>query len=527
MCISSETDQNHGLVPLWIFLVITSLMLSACSFSIKPLNPNQAVALSSQPAPQLTPDQPAPTPMAAFQPIQPSSGDSSNSDRGQLLSEEGVFLYFTQAGDTLAAVAARFGVQPEMITSDLPLRTPGLLDPGISLRIPVQYVELSRSQSLLPDSEVIYSPSAAGFDVSAYVNQAGGYFSHTQDSLSGELLSGADILARVALDNSINPRLLLAILEYECNCVLGEPERSFENEDILGIDASYGLYHQLVWVAEQLSNGYYGWRSGQLTQLELPGGEIIRLSPMLNAGTVALMTYMAQYEIQKKADRQTWEKRLDPTTGFMELYQRMFEKPWVRAAKVEPLFPPNLTQPKLQFPFEIAAIWSYSGGPHWAWEHSGPLAAIDLAPASAHSGCVPSVEWVTAVADGLVVRSERGAMLQDLDGDGLEQTGWVILYLHVDTARTIKTGDYLHAGDRIGHPSCEGGRATGTHLHLARKFNGEWMTVKDSVPFILDGWIVHAGENPYEGTMTSGGQTCIANSLSPSTSWILRPVGGK
>jgi murein DD-endopeptidase MepM/ murein hydrolase activator NlpD len=524
---TSKTDQNHGLVPLWEYLVITSLMLSACSFSIKPLNPNQAVALSSQAVPQLTPDQPASTPMATFQPIHLGRGDSSNSDRGQLLSEEGVFLYFTQAGDTLVAVAARFGVQPEMITSDLPLRTPGLLDPGISLRIPVQYVELSRSQSLLPDSEVIYSPSAAGFDVSAYVNQAAGYFSHTQDSLSGELLSGADILARVALDNSINPRLLLAILEYECNCVLGEPEQPLRNEDILGIDASYGLYHQLVWVAEQLSNGYYGWRSGQLTQLEIPGGETIRLAPTLNAGTVALMVYMAQYEIQKKADHQTWEKRLDPTTGFMELYQRMFEKPWVRAAKVEPLFPPNLTQPKLQFPFEIGAIWSYSGGPHWAWEHSGPLAAIDLAPASAHSGCVPSVEWVTAVADGLVVRSEWGAMLQDLDGDGLEQTGWVILYLHVDTARTIKTGDYLHAGDRIGHPSCEGGRATGTHLHLARKFNGEWMIGKDSVPFILDGWVVHAGENPYEGTMTSGGQTCIANSLGPSTSWILRPVGGK
>jgi murein DD-endopeptidase MepM/ murein hydrolase activator NlpD len=527
MFILSKNSQEQVQVTLSVFLVITSLVVSACSFNLKPSNPTRAAALSSPAVPLLTPDQPAPAPMAAFQPIQPSTGDSSGLVSGQFLSEEGVFLYFTQAGDTLAAVAARFGIQPELITSDLPLRTPGLLDPGISLRIPVQYVELARSQSLLPDSEVIYSPSAAGFDVSAYVNQAGGYFSHTQDSLSGELLSGANILARVALDNSINPRLLLAILEYECHCVLGKPEQPIKNDDILGIDASYGLYHQLVWVAEQLSNGYYGWRSGELTQLELPGGETLRLAPMLNAGTVALMVYMAQYEIQKKADRQAWANRMDPANGFMELYQRMFEKPWVRAAKVEPLFPPNLSQPKLQFPFEIGAIWSYSGGPHWGWEHSGPLAAIDLAPASAHSGCVPSEEWVTAVADGLVVRSERGVMLQDLDGDGLEQTGWVILYLHINTARIIKTGDYLHAGDRIGHPSCEGGPATGTHLHLARRYNGEWMRVKDSVPFILDGWIVHAGENPYEGTMTSGGQTCIANPLGPSTSWILRPEGGK
>jgi LasA protease len=527
MLISSKAGQNYVLVSLWVVLVIASQVLSACSISTKLLNPTPAVALSSQATPQLTPNQTAPAPMAAFQPIQTSSGDSSSPVSGQFLSEEGVFLYFTQAGDTLAAVAARFGVQPEMITSDLPLRTPGLLDPGISLRIPIQYVELARSQSLLPDSEVIDSPSAADFDVSAYVNQDGGYFSHTQDSLSGGLLSGADILARVALDNSINPRLLLAILEYECHCVLGEPEQPLKNEDILGIKTSYGLYHQLVWVAEQLSNGYYGWRSGQLTQLELPGGEIIRLAPMLNAGTVALMTYMARYEIQKKGDRQSWEKRMDPNTGFMQLYQRMFEKPWVRAAKVEPLFPPNLTQPKLQFPFEIGAIWSYSGGPHWAWEHSGPLAAIDLAPASAHSGCVPSGEWVTAVADGLVLRAERGAVFQDLDGDGLEQTGWVILYLHVDSAGVINAGDYLHAGDHIGNPSCAGGPATGTHLHLARKFNGEWMGAKDSVPFILDGWIVHAGENPYAGTMTSGGQTCIANPLGPSTSWILRPEGGK
>jgi murein DD-endopeptidase MepM/ murein hydrolase activator NlpD len=83
--------------------------------------------------------------------------------------------------------------------------------------------------------------------------------------------------------------------------------------------------------------------------------------------------------------------------------------------------------------------------------------------------------WVTAVADGYIVRAGDGSVVQDLDNDGYEQTGWTVLYMHIDSNERVEAGAYVYAGDRIGHPSCEGGISNATHLHIARRYNGEWI----------------------------------------------------
>jgi len=112
----------------------------------------------------------------------------------------------------------------------------------------------------------------------------------------------------------------------------------------------------------------------------------------------------------------------------------------------------------------------------------------------------------------------------DLDGDGFEQTGWVILYMHVASRERVSEGTRLEAGDLIGHPSCEGGPASGTHVHIARKYNGEWMAAASPLPFVMDGWTPHAGFRPYEGTLTRDGQIVIASPSTPAASFISRPI---
>ena len=110
----------------------------------------------------------------------------------------------------------------------------------------------------------------------------------------------------------------------------------------------------------------------------------------------------------------------------------------------------------------------------------------------------------------------------DLDGDGYEQTGWNILYMHIASTERVKVGTWLETNDRIGHPSCEGGVSTGSHLHFARKFNGEWVTADGPIPFILSGWRVVAGNKAYEGKLVRDDQIVTADPNGQSISHIIR-----
>jgi murein DD-endopeptidase MepM/ murein hydrolase activator NlpD len=201
----------------------------------------------------------------------------------------------------------------------------------------------------------------------------------------------------------------------------------------------------------------------------------------------------------------------------MATYQQFFGYPFDYA--LEPLLPPDLTPPDLQLPFETGVEWAYTGGPHGGWGDGSAWAALDFAPPGSALGCVQSDAWVVAMADGLIIRSENGAVVQDLDSDGLEQTGWTVLYMHIESRDRVPSGVYIQAGDRIGHPSCEGGVSTGTHVHIARRYNGEWIPADQEMPFVLDGWVSIGNGIEYDGLLQRGGKSVEAwNGRSPENS---------
>jgi len=433
---------------------------------------------------------------------------------------EGPILYYTQAGDTLQAVAVRFHVSPEEIASSEPIPTRGFINPNQLLLIPRHLSNTTSSTHLLPDSEFVFTLSSIGYDTYGFVGEANGYLRNYGEYLgsTGET-TGAEILQRVAYDNSINPRLLLALLEYQSGWVYGKLETNLEKEYPLGYvnGLSKGLLGQLKWAVNQLSIGYYNWREGRLNQLEFSDGVTAYMAPDLNAGTAALQYYFSQVY-----DSEGWLQALDPKTGFPALYEEMFGNPWRRAEDVEPLFPADLTQPDMQLPFLIGTRWSYTGGPHGAWEKDGSWAGIDFAPASTVSGCVDSDAWVTASAAGVIARSERGIVVLDLDGDGFEQTGWALVYLHIATEDRIDVREWVEPGEYLGHPSCEGGRATGTHIHMARKYNGEWMAADGPIPFVLSGWHVQSAGEPYQGYLLRADEVIKASQVGNYDSRIER-----
>ena len=428
-------------------------------------------------------------------------------------------LYTTQAGDSLNALAIRFGVSVDQIECNQALPAEGFIDPGQLLVIPDVLPDRQVMERVMPDSEVVYSATALDFDLDGYVAGAGGYLSSYREYLSDGWYDGAQVVKRVAQENSINPRLLLAIIEYQSHWVTGQPQSLAETNYPAGnVDFSQkGLYHQLTWAARQMSLGYYGWRLGTVTILSFPNSETRRLWPELNAGTVGLLYLFSQiYEPL------AWAGAVYGTESLSVRYEEMFDSPWQRAQTVEPLLPAGFSQPPMELPFAPGLPWVYTGGPHPAWGTGTPMAALDFAPPSDERSCEASMYWITAAAPGLVTRSDNGLVVVDLDGDGSEQTGWVILYLHIATMGRVPVGEWLDQDEQIGHPSCEGGSATGRHVHMARKYNGEWMPADSPAPFVLSGWRAVQGEKNYEGLLIKDGVIVTASTVGSVEAVIVR-----
>jgi len=428
------------------------------------------------------------------------------------------FQYASRSGDTLTALAGRFGVDPGRISSTQSIPPESFIPLGQLLDIPNMIGRPSYPSAVLPDSEVINSPSTVGFDVQKYINGIG-YLSAYEEMVSSQRISGADLVQRVALESSVNPRFLLALLEYRSGWVSGQPVDPGENKYPIGFHVSGwdGLYKELVISATHLNAGFYGWRAGKITNLVFQDGSSIRINPQLNPGSVAV-----QYLFSKLYSQDNWRKALYSSDGFLYLYPKMFGYPWIRGGATEPLFPDGLVQPILELPFAPGERWSLTGGPHPSWKTGSPRGALDLAPVTGELRCAVSRAWVTASARGLVVRSERNVVVIDLDGDGYEQTGWNVLYMHIADLERVPSGTWVEVDDPIGHPSYEGGTTTGTHVHVARKYNGEWIAADGPLPFVMSGWVTYAGEKDYQGELRKGDQVAVASPVGPRTSIVIR-----
>jgi LasA protease len=475
--------------------------------------PTGPAPVTPSPRSAVVPSATSPTPLDAwkFPGLDILRGFPENSAAGALeLFNAGSnpYPYVTQPGDTLAALSRRFAVLPENIRVPGGISNDGYLPPGTHLEIGVAETWTLPSAALLPDSEIVYGPSTAGFSAADYIHDAGAFLNSYSEIVDGQMLSGAEIVERVAQDTSTNPRILLAMLEYRSGWVLGWPKQPVDTVYPIGFGANdyRGLYKELILVARQLSLGYYGWRQGQVASLDFPHGSPARLSPSINAGSAAVSVLFS-----KLYNREDFGPALYGARGFIAFYTWLFGDPWARAAAYEPLLKPNFLNelPSLELPFAAGERWNFTGGPHADWGSASPSGALDFAPSGEGRGCYISKRWVTASAAGIVVRSGNGQVLLDLDGDGQEGTGWVLLYLHLADQDRAAVGTHVQSGDPLGHASCEGGVATGTNIHIARKYNGEWIGCGSEAPFVLSGWRAEAGSAAYLGQLVNQDGTAV------------------
>jgi LasA protease len=425
--------------------------------------------------------------------------------------------YIAQNGDSLIALAARFNTTVEEIREANPIipLDATTMPPGFPMKIPIYYLPLwGTAYQSIPDHAFVNGPAQIGFSTSAFVSTTSGWLKNYRVYAGEKTRTGAEAVDYIAQNYSVSPQLLLALLEYQSGA-LTQPAPPAQRYMLGFRRVNYeSPYLQLIIAANILNNGYYNWRAGRLTELELLDGTLFRPDPWQNAGSVAL-----QYYFSKLYSGDRYFASIGPE-GLARVYQTFFGDPWEESVTI---LPGSLQQPPLQFPFVAGQLWAYTGGPHTGWGSGEPLSAIDFAPASDVSGCntVEPDQYATAMADGLILRSDIDGTVIDLDKDGDERTGWVLFYLHLATEAKVPLGKEVKAGEPIGYPSCEGGHVTGTHVHIARKYNGEWILADGPLAFNLEGWVAHNGSREYKGTLTRGGVVVTACECSDFQSQIM------
>jgi murein DD-endopeptidase MepM/ murein hydrolase activator NlpD len=503
-CLSPASKSFHAPVIRLLLSLVLVLMSSACL-------PEAPTGIPTVISPTLIPTStlPLPTPLPTRPAYQP----------GELVD------YTAQMGDTLAALAARFNTTiPEIRTANPIIPDSATTMPtGLPMKIPIYYRPLWGSPyQIIPDSLYVNGPAQRDFDPVAWVDQQPGWLKNYVASMADRNRRGGEIVQYIATIYSVSPRLLLALTEYQTHALTNPDPPDPEDYYLLG-KVSYtnqGLYRQLIWAADILNYGYYSWRSGSLLFFEHQDGRLERPDPWQNAATVSL-----QYYYSRIMDGDAYQRAISGA-GLAQTYQLLFGDPWVN---LEPHIPGSLEQPAMRLPFEPGPAWAFTGGPHNAYgDEISPLSALDFAPPAVIGGCQPSDQWATAVADGVIARSWPAIAVLDLDGDGDERTGWTVFYLHLASGSNPPVGTSLKAGDRIGRPSCEGGRSTGTHVHIARKYNGEWILAEGVLGFNLEGWIARNGSAPYQGTLYRTGRTISACTCSDYSSQLssMAPVTG-
>jgi murein DD-endopeptidase MepM/ murein hydrolase activator NlpD len=364
------------------------------------------------------------------------------------------------------AVARLGGLQPKPLPLALPVGagfSNSEMRPGDAETAPFR----RGPEQVLQDGELLYGPAQQGFDTAAFL-------AARPNLLFGDPAGEAAAIERAALQHSLSPKLLIALLALEG---AGEP-----------------LGQRLGKMAMWLDDGYYGLLYRQEADMIFADGTRRRGPVAGGAAHFALARYLARGESEA-----TWAARM---LAFAETYDALFGPVSVLA---DPL-PETLIQPPLLLPWNEGERWHYTGGPHGAWGVATAWGAVDFAPPSL-VGCRAAPEWVIAAAPGRVAFSDEGLVLVDLDDDGFLGSGWVLAYLHMATEGRVAAGTWLEAGDRVGLPSCEGGVADGAHVHFARRYNGHWLPAAGGpAPLDLSGWTFLSLGDEYDGSMSHPSQ---------------------
>ena len=152
--------------------------------------------------PTMTPDEPTP------KPIDPTPNPARTMPQGD--------IYVVQPGTRSAPSRTSTAITMDELNAANPSVNPNALEVNQALTIPGGALRYTPANKLIPDSELVYSvlrqPISTWRRPSS--SRQGFLKAYSEDIGDGQIMSGVEIIDFVATNYSVNPRLLLALLEY-------------------------------------------------------------------------------------------------------------------------------------------------------------------------------------------------------------------------------------------------------------------------------------------------------------------------
>lgn len=349
-----------------------------------------------------------------------------------------VSRYAVRSGDTLAGIAARFGLNvPALLSANLELRSLDRLHPGDLLNVPTQHAGLLIR--IKPGQTALSLIKAYKADVlkTAQINQM-----LPTSFREGDYMLLPDVIAGTRYQQLVDRRIAQQemkakakrLAQYE-RYLAWKKERARQRlEEKYERQAKYEAY--LAWKQDRKRQ-----RLNEKYERQAQYEEYLawKNSPKRQA-LIAKYERQAQYEQAQAAIKA------------QQAAARVNRAPAVRAASIR-------VNTALRWPMSNFRITSRYGERDIPFHRQVFHGGIDLA--------APTGTPIYAASSGEVTQSGYGAYGLNVYTSGGNNT---IIYGHMSRT-AVRAGQYVQAGDLLGYVGCTG-ICTGPHLHFEIRLNG-------------------------------------------------------
>jgi murein DD-endopeptidase MepM/ murein hydrolase activator NlpD len=329
-----------------------------------------------------------------------------------------------------------------------------------------------------------YEPNFAQPEVQAFLDAQPGILKTARLRVGDRTQSFAEVLVGMTSLFSVNPKILLAMLEQQSRLLSTAEPAPSQLAVAMGYDAAgrRGLWGQLRWAAVELRHAARDYGGG--TVITFADGTRRDLGP------VSMPRYALSRTLARTTSPGGLEARLQ---GFLQTYTRLFGDP-----RAVPLDWPPPAQPFMRAPMEeprqITSFFDHNAP---FLEENGSLVsywgrAEETLSYDGHTGwdyALAPPDAVLAAAPGTVIFAGNSD-----DGCGIaraviidHRNGYRTLYWHLSQF-AVEAGQQVEAGQKIGVAG-DTGCVTGPHLHFQTQYFG-----RDVDPY---GWCGAATPDPW------------------------------